>query len=68
MVEQYSIEWLSSKTNRTNYQELKQLVYKRHSLIEPACKCVSVRYFNKFKHRAEIANIESQLESLTSIY
>lgn len=48
------------------YNELKELVYKRHKLIEPPCGCYGKRLYNKLKNKTAIKSYEDQIQILTS--
>lgn len=67
-IEKYSIEWINDwqSTDYVFYQEVRELVYKRHKLIEPPCGCYGKRLYNKLKNKTAIQNIEAQIQVLTS--
>jgi len=68
MIEKYSLAWLKdwSSTDYDFYEEVKELVYKRHKLIEPPCGCYGRRVYNKIKHKAAIKIIEDEISILTT--
>lgn len=65
MAEKYSLEWLKD-LSCMDYQEVKELVHKRHKLIYPACGCIGKILYNKVKHRTSINKIELKIESLVN--
>lgn len=67
-IEKYSIEWINNWQSKDYdfYDEVRELVYKRHKLIEPQCGCYGKRVYNKLKNKTAIKAYEQQIQIMIS--